>query len=163
MTYAFPIDVNLSVVQVSATMSLHAEGAAPVSSEAYSFVLRASNDTNIVLSTGQRLADIDIHLTLSTKWRDAHALDRNLMSDDVGFLAHSEGERGEPFVHGAALLIDTTLVASLLHAGAHGKIKIVLPTVPFSDRADTPYVWGTNRRNMLRISHLEVSVLRYTA
>jgi hypothetical protein len=140
-------------------MSLHVEADTPIASESFSLVLRASRDTNVVLSTGQRLADVDIHLTLSTKWRTAQALDRDLMIDDVGFLAHNEGERGAPFVHGGALLLNTTVVASLLCAGTTGKVRLVLPTVPFEKAKDAPYVWGRSRPNMLRISHLEVSVL----
>ena len=160
MTYVFPTGLNLSVIRVSATVSLHVEGDAPRSSESFSLVLRASRETNIVLSTGQRLADVDIHFTLSTEWRNAQELDRDLTTDDVGFLTHSEGERGEPFVHGAALLLNTTVVASLLRVGMKGKVNVVLPTVPFSDGTDTPYVWGRSRPNTLRISHLGVSVVR---
>lgn len=160
MQYALATDLYLSVVRVSATMSLHVEAEAPQSSESYSLVLRASRDTNIVLSTGQRLADIDIHLTLSTKWRAAHELDRDLTIDDVGFLAHTEGDRGEPFVHGAVLLLNTAVVSSLLCAGTSGRVSLVLPAVPFEAKAEAPYIWEKNRPNMLRISNLEVTVLQ---
>ena len=159
MTYVFPTGLNLSVIRVSATVSLHVEGDAPRSSESFSLVLRASRETNIVLSTGQRLADVDIHFTLSTKWRTAQDLDRDLKINDVGFLAHIEGERGVPFVHGGALLLNTTVVASLLCSGTHGRMSLVLPTVPFEERRDVPHVWGTNRENILRIGHLQLSAL----
>ena len=159
MTYVFPTDLHLSVVRISATVSLHVEGGAPHSLEAFSLVLRASRGTNIILSTGQRLADVDIHFTLSTKWRTAQDLDRDLKINDVGFLAHTEGEQGVPFVHGGALLLNTTVVASLLCSGTHGRMSLVLPTVPFEERMDVPHVWGTNRENMLRIDHLQLSTL----
>ena len=146
MSYAFPSNLYFSVVRTSATMSLHFEADTPRLSESFSLVLRASQDTNVVLSTGQRLEDVDIHLMLSTKWRTAQELDQDLMIDDVGFLTHVEGERGEPFVHGVALLLNTTIVASLLCAGTKGKIKLVLPTVPFEERTDAPYIWGWNNR-----------------
>ncbi|WP_232428915.1 hypothetical protein [Aromatoleum toluclasticum] len=113
-----------------------------------------------MLSTGQRLADVDIHLTLFTKYRNAQELDRDLKTDDVGFLAHTEGEYGAPFVHGAALLFNTTAVAALLSDGMCGKVRMGLPTVPFNDSKDAPYMWDKNRPNMLRISDLEISVFR---
>lgn len=160
MSFAFPTHVFLSVAQVSATMSVHGEDGILKASESFSLVLRASHDANIILSTGERLADVDVHLTLSTRWRTAAELDKDLTNEDVGFLAHAEGERGEPFVHGGALLSNTDIMAALLSAGTKGKVKLVLPSVPFADNKDAPFLWGRNRPNMLRISHLEVSVLR---
>jgi hypothetical protein len=160
MTFALPTDLYLSVVRTSATMSLHVEESTLRSSESFALVLRASYDTNVILSTGQRLADVDIHLTLFTKHRTANELDQDLKTDDVGFLAHTEGEYGAPFVHGAALLFNTTVVALLLSNDIRGKVIMGLPTVPFNDSKDTPYVWGQNRPNMLRMSYLEISALR---
>jgi hypothetical protein len=159
MTYTIPTDLYLSVIRTSATMSLHMEGGTLRSEESFSLVLRASQGTNVVLSSGEKLADVDVHLTLSTKCRIAQELDRDLLIDDIGFLAHTEGELGKPFVHGCALLTDTAVVASLLSAGTKGRVSLVSPSVPFEDSKDTPYVWGKNRPNMLRISHLHVSVL----
>jgi len=160
MPLAFPKYLRLSVVQAVATMSLHGEDGISNSSESFSLVLRATRDSDIALSTGERLANVDVHLTLSTKWRTAQELDRDLSNEDVGFLAHTEGERGEPFVHGGALLSNTTVIAALLSVGTHGTVTLVLPSVPITDKKDSPFVWGWNRPNMLRISHLEVSVLR---
>lgn len=159
MTYEFPACLYLPVVRASATMSLHSEGGAVRSSESFSLVLRAPHDANIVLSTGQQLAEIEIHLTLSIKWRTAHELDQDLAADDIGFLAHTEGDRGEPFVHGAVLLSNTTVIAALLSGSVEGRVKLVLPSIP-SHEKNAPFVWGRNRPNMLRISHLEVSVIR---
>ncbi len=159
MTYTIPTDLYLSVIRTSATMSLHMEGGTLRSEESFSLILRAAKDTNVVLSTGEKLADVDVHLTLSTKYRIAQELDRDLLIDDIGFLAHTEGELGRPFVHGSALLTNTTVVASLLSANTKGKVRLVLPSVPFEDGKDTPYVWGKNRPNMLRISHLYISAL----
>lgn len=122
-------------------------------------MLRASQDTNIVLSTGEKLADVDVNLTLSTKCRSAQEVDRELLIDDIGFLAHTEGEHGKPSVHGIVLLTNTTVVASLLSAGSKGWVRLALPSIPFEDSKDTPYVWGKNRPSMLRISHLEISAL----
>ena len=144
-------------------MSLHVSSSAPCASESFSLVLRASRETNIVLSTGQQLADVDVHFTLFTKWKTGPDLDQDLENDDVGFLAHIEGERGAPFVHGGALLLSKTVVAALLCVGTHGKVKATLPTVPFENRKDAPYIWGTNKSNMLRISHLEISATRSKA
>lgn len=158
MTYIFPTYLHLSVVRASGTMSLDSESDSAISSESFSLVLRAAHDTNVVLSSGEQLADVEIHLTLSTKWRTANELDQDLTNDDVGFLAHTNGERGEPFVHGAALLADTTVVGALLAIGTEGRVKLVLSSVPIGERTEAPFVWGTNRPNMLRISHLEVSV-----
>lgn len=160
MTYVYPTSLYLSVTRASAAMSLYVNADSPRCSESFSLVLRAAQDTNAVLSTGQRLADVDIYFTLSTKWKTVQELDKDLGIDDVGFLSHNEGDRGVPFVHGAALLLSTTVVASLFHVGTHGSMKLVLPTVPLDARSDTPYVWGTNRENMLRVSHLELSALR---
>ena len=105
-------------------------------------------------SSDQRFADVDIYLTLSMKWRNAQALDRNLKIDDVAFLADGEGERGAPVVYGGAVQLNTTVVASLLYAGTNGKVRLVLPTVLMEEAKDAPYVWGRNRPNMFRISHL---------
>jgi hypothetical protein len=162
MTYIIPTGISLSVIRTVAEISLCVEGDTPRSSERFDLVLRASSDTNIVLSTGHRLADVDIHLMLSTEWRTAQELDRDLTISDVGFLTHTLGERGEPFVHGIALLFNTNTaaVASLLYPGVSGKVRLGLPTVPFEDRKDAPYVWGRNRPYMLRISHLALSVIR---
>ena len=160
MNLAFPTHLRLSVIQASATMSLHGEDGISKSSESFSLVLRATRDANIALSTGERLADVDVHLTLSTKWRTAQELDKDLTNEDVGFLAHTEGERGEPFVHGGALLSNTAVIAKLLSVGTDGTVTLVLPSVPITDKNDAPFEWGRNRPNMLRISHLEVSVLR---
>ena len=158
MNLAFPTHLRLSVIQASATMSLHGEDGISKSSESFSLVLRATRDANIALSTGERLADVEIHLTLSTKWRTANELDQDLTNVDVGFLAHTKGERGEPFVHGVALLADTTVVGALLSKDTKGRVKLVLSSVPIGERTEAPFIWGTNRPNMLRISHLEVSV-----
>lgn len=155
-----PTNLYLSVINASATTSLNAAGDTSKSSESWSLVLRSSPDTNIVLSTGHRLADIDIHFTLSTKWRTRQELDRDLAPDAVGFLSHNEGEQGEPFVHGEALLLNTTIVAALLSTGITGKVRMEIPTVPFVDGEKVPFVWGSNRPNMLHISHIEISVLR---
>lgn len=135
MNLAFPTHLRLSIVQTSATMSLHGENGISKSSESFSLVLRTTSDENIALSTGERLSDLDVHLTLSTKWKTAQALDRDLIDDDVGFLAHIEGERGEPFIHGGALLSNTTVIAALLSAGTNGRVTLVLPSVPSTDKA----------------------------
>jgi hypothetical protein len=136
-------------------MSLHGESGSTISSESFSLVLRcADRDTNVVLSSGEQLVDIEIHLTLSTKWRTANELDQDLTDGDVGFLVHSQRERGKPFIHGAALLRDTTVVGALLSRGAEGRVMLVLPSIPLTDE---PFVWGTSRPNMLRISRLELS------
>lgn len=160
MNIVFPTHLRLLVVQASATMSLLGEDGISRSSESFSLVLRATHDTNVALSTGERLSDVDVHLTLSTKWRTPQELDKDLTNEDVGFLAHTEGERGEPFVHGGALLSNTTVVAALLSAGTDGTVTLVLPTVPITNKKEAPFVWGRNRLNMLRINHLEVSVHR---
>lgn len=141
-------------------MSVHGENGILKASESFALVLRASHDTTIVLSTGESLAEVDVHLTLSTRWRTAPELDKDLTNEDVGFLAHTEGERGEPFVHGGALLSSTSVMAALLSAGAKGTITLVLPSVPIADSWAAQFVWGRNRPNMLRIGHLEVSVFR---
>lgn len=159
MNLEFPTHLRMSVVQASATMSLHGEGGILKSSESYSLVLRATGAANIVLSTGERLADVDVHLTLSTKWRTAQDLDKDLTNEDIGFLAHTEGEQGEPFLHGCALLSNTTVISALL-SGTDGTVTLVLPTVPIADKKDEPFEWGRNRPNMLRISNLDVSILR---
>ena len=62
MTYTLPTDLYLSVDRTSATASTYVEDEAPKSSESWSLVLRASPDTNIVLSGWQRLADVDIQI-----------------------------------------------------------------------------------------------------
>ena len=160
MSLAFSTHLNLSVVQASASMSHLSEDGILKSSESFFLVLRATRDTNIALSTGEVLADVDIHLTLSTKWRTAQEIDKDLTIEDVGFLAHTEDERGKPFVHGCALLSNTTVIAKLLSAGMDGTIKLLLSSVPISDRMGDPFVWGRHRPNMLRISYFEVSVLR---
>lgn len=161
MNCLFSTYLHLSVVQASATMSLYNEDGVSRSSESFALVLRAAHNTNLVLSTGERLPDVEIHLTLSTKWLTAQDLDRDLANDDVGFLVHTEDERGGPFVHGAALLPNATVVATLLSAGAEGRVTLALsPSVISGDRGDTPFVWGKNRPNALHISHLDVSVLQ---
>lgn len=160
MNLAFPTHLRLSVVQASATMLLHGDEGISKSSESFSLVLRATRDANIALSTGELLADVDVHLTLSTKWRIAQELDKDLSTQDVGFLVHTEGERGEPFVHGGGLLSDTAVVAALLSMNTDGTVTLVLPSVLITDKKDAPFVWGRNKSNMLRISHLEVSILR---
>ena len=161
MTHTLPTCLYLSVIRVSASASLHGEGGTLRSSESLSLVLRADSDTNIVLSTGQRLATVEIHLTLSKQWRTAQELDRDLTPDDVGFLVHNEGEHREPHVGGGALFLSSTAIANaLLGVGTTGKVQFVLPSVPFSDKQTDPYVWGQGRPNKLRISHLDISISR---
>nr|WP_315258974.1 hypothetical protein [uncultured Duganella sp.] len=160
MNYVLRAQIFFSVVHVSATTSLHANEGRLLSSDSYSLVLRAAHDTNIVLCTGSKLSDIDIHFTFSTKWGFAKELDRDLESDDVGFLAHSGGGRDGSFVHGGALLLSSSVVASLLDDQLKGEIRLEVANLPFLAESDTPFVWEMNRRHMLRISHLEVSAIR---
>lgn len=67
MTLAFPTNLNLSVMRISASTSLRVDQDTLKSAESWFLVLRAEDNSRIVLSTGERLAEVDIHLTLSTK------------------------------------------------------------------------------------------------
>jgi hypothetical protein len=159
MNYIISTNLFLSVVRSKATMSLSVGSGEPASSESFSLVLRAARDTNIVLSSGQRLNEFDIHFTFLSKCRNGPELDRDLSMDDVGFLTHAQGERGEPYIHGMALLINSRIIRLLLSPGVSGTVSLTLPTVPFSESTDRPYVWEKNRPNMLRINHIEISAI----
>jgi hypothetical protein len=141
-------------------MSVNVEGGTTRCAESFALVLRSDSDTNIVLSTGESLSEVDVHLTLSTKWRTGPEIDEDLTDEDVGFLCHSEGEGNTPFVGGGALLLQTSILASLLAPGVSGTVKLTLPTVPFKQSNEPPYVWGHDRTHFLRVSHVEVSALR---
>lgn len=152
-------DLLLTVTQVAAHMSVHSGNGEPTTSHSFSLVLRAIRNTNIALSSGVSLDDVDIHITLSTEWCTGPELDRDLSHNDVGYLAYTDGERDEPFIHGAAFLKNSKIVRLLLTSGVTGIVNIILPTVPFSESPDEPYVWGKNRQNVLRISHFAVSAI----
>jgi hypothetical protein len=159
MSTGLPTYLFLFVVGKSATSSTFAEGSTIRTEESVSLVLRASRDSNIVLLGGTSISDVDIHLTLSNKWSTGPQLDRDLTLDDVGFLAHNDGERGMPFVHGAVIVRSTAIVERLLSRDAKGRVQLVLPAVPFQSDAATPFVWGKGRSNMLRVSQVTVSIL----
>ena len=160
MTYIFPTTIYCTVVHVSAGMTAHAEGSTVRSSESFNLVLRADAGANIILCTSERLSEVDVHLTFSTRWRTGPEIDDDLTDRDVGFLSHSHGEGSTPFVGGGALLLQTSVLASLLIPGVTGTVKLVLPTVPFEQDNERPYVWKHDRPHMLRVSNVEVSAIR---
>ncbi|MES9943407.1 MAG: hypothetical protein ABW080_00430 [Candidatus Thiodiazotropha sp.] len=157
MEYIISSSVSFNVLDISASMEMHIEEKAVVHYEEYQLILRAIKSTNIVLDSGKHLSDVDINLTLSSKFKSSKEIDRELTEDDLGFLAHIEDSDGSPFVHGTAPLIDRTVLQNLFNKGTKGYVTIQLPTVPFEDDTTRPYVFKKNRPNMLRISGLSVS------
>lgn len=158
MDRLFSTQLCLTVNRAAVRTSYYREDGTTKSLESFDLVLRAHGDTNIVLSSGELLADIEIHFTLSTKRQMPAELDRDLEDEDVGFLVHTEGERGEPLVHGAALLPDSGLAAALLPRAVDGTVTLILPAITPNAQTNTPFVWGKNRPHMLRIVRIDLSV-----
>jgi len=145
-----------TVISAAGTLSLVGGEGVQLSSEKYSLVLRVSSSSDIVLSTGERLGDVDIHLLLSPMYKIAKEIDEDLTIEDIGFIVHVE-ESGVPFIHGTALLQDSTVVASLLSKGTRGS-GILFICEGNSKQFKPPFVWGKYRQNMLHIRSLEICV-----
>ena len=143
----------------TATLEVCAKRDGVVGYESIALVLRATSDANIRLVGGVPLASVDVHFTLSTRWRTPGELDRDLGPEDVGFLAHNLGPRNEPTVHGASVIVSSPIAAVVANCSTQSYLELSLPTVPFSDDPNAPYVWGLQRDHMLRVSRLELKVM----
>lgn len=155
MAFVFPTTLYLSVVGVSANVRFESKGGHVRSSTTYSLTLRADRETRIMLSTGQPLQEVDVHLTLSSKWGTAASgLDIDLGEDQVGYLVHT-GDDSSPHVGGAAVVDEVAILSSLLQPKTWGLVKLHLPSVPF-DVGSPPFVWQKARSHRLSIESIEV-------
>jgi len=151
---------SFNIIDISASMQLHIENEAVVPYEEYKLTLCATKNTNIVLDSGKHLSEVKVNFTLSSKFKAAQEIDRELTANDLGFLIHTQESNGIPSVHGLVPLFDRSVLQNLFVQNAKGYITIDLPTVPFEDDKSKPFIWGKNRQNVLRINGLSVSSLR---
>ena len=156
MTFSPPTTVRFTVLSAEAAAEIAAESGVVTSHETLSLVLRSSRDANMCLSSGLALCDIDVQVTLSSRWKAGVDLDRDLKPEDVGFLVHTAGENGESRVHGGAIIMPSALLAAIVADADDVRIDMVLASVPYSDDQLQPFVWGRNRGCMLPINRIEV-------
>ena len=160
MSFELPIDLFLSVIEVTSATSVSVESDLPVFSNVHSLVLSVSPETDIMLSNGDKLSSNTINLSFSDKWKTGKDIDKDLNSEDIGFLVYTEDESGIPFIHGSVLLQDHSVIEKLFIQGVKGRLRITIPEIPFNENRDDSYIWGTYRKNLLRIQYMNISTFK---
>jgi hypothetical protein len=157
MTIQFPTDVSFLVLRASMSSELEMRDGISHSINSLNLVLVAITNTQIQLSSGQHLSEIELHFTVSNKWHTPIDLDRDLNLQDVGFLCCVIEPNGKIFVHGAAIWPDKQLPDYLLADGLVCNVQLTLGSFSASSELDSPYLWAAGRENILHISSIRFS------
>lgn len=153
----FPMLVLFEVMHVSMTDTLqHSDGNFEVEQK-FNLVLRAEKRTKILLSSGEPLSEVDVHLTLSTRWKKPDDLE--MSAADAGYLSYSDGGYGEHVGGALAWPIDTFPI-TLLANGAKGLVSLSFSTVPTIIDGSEPFVWNSGKLGCLKIASASISTVR---
>lgn len=154
----FPVLVLFDVVRASMTDTLHnCDGNFEIEKK-FNLVLRAEQQTPILLSSGEPLSEVDVHLSLSTRWRNPDDLD--LSADDAGFLTYSDSGYGGEHIGGALIWPIETFPKALLANGVTGLVSLSLSTVPTIIDGCEPFVWNSGKLRRLKIASASISTVR---
>lgn len=159
MTIQFPMFVSFSVVRASMSSEIEVHDGLPRAINCLNLVLLADRDTKIHLAGGAPLSEIEIHFSISSKWRAPADLDRDLTANDVGFICHTRESNGKAFVHGAAVWPNEPLPQYLLADNLSHNAQFTIASLPTILESDPPHSWGTNRENILHLSSVHFSAL----
>ncbi|WP_325331033.1 hypothetical protein [Sulfuricella sp.] len=160
MTIQFPMLVSFSVLRASMSSEIEVHGGLPCAINSLKLVLLADRDTRIHLSGGEPLSEIELHFSISSKWRTPAELDRDLTANDVGFLCHTRESNGKAFVHGAAVWSNESLPQYLLAENVSRIAQITISSLPTLLESCPPHSWGTSREHALHLSSVRFSALQ---
>jgi hypothetical protein len=157
MTIQFPTDVSFLVLRASMSSELEMRDGIPYSINSLNLVLVAVTNTQIQLSSGEHLSEVELHFTVSNKWHTPVDLDRDLNLQDVGFLCCVTEPNGKIFVHGAAIWPEKQLPDYLLADGLVCNVQLTIGFFSTTSEPDSPYLWAVGRENILHISSIRFS------
>jgi hypothetical protein len=160
MTIQFPMLVLFSVVRASMSSDIEIRDGLPCSISSLNLVLVAERDTKIHLLGGEPLSAVELHFSISSKWRTPTELDRDLTANEVGFLCHTRESNGKAFVHGAAIWPNEPLPQYLLVEDLRRNAQLTIASLPTIVESAPPHSWGTNREHVLRLSSVRFSALQ---
>ena len=160
MTIPFPMLVSFSVSRALMSSDIEVHDGPPCAITSLNLVLLADRETKIHLSGGEPLSEIELHFSISSKWRTPAELDRDLTANDVGFLCHTRESNGKAFVHGAAVWPNEFLPQYLLAENLNRKAQFTITSLPTLLESAPPHSWGTNREHVLRLSSVRFSALQ---
>lgn len=150
--------VLFDVVRASMTDTLHNCDENFEIEQKFNFVLRAEQQTLILLSSGESLSEVDVHLSLSTRWRKPDDLD--LSADDAGFLTYCDNGYGGKHIGGALIWPIEIFPKALLANGATGLVSLSLSTIPTIIGGCEPFVWNSGKLGRLKIASASISTVR---
>lgn len=161
MSIQIPMLATFNIVGASVVQEVICHEGHYTTERKYGLVLRA-REGKIRLTTGESLKNVDVHFTLSSRWRAPQELDRDLKPEDVGFLFHSppESPGGLPFIHGACIWPSEPLPEALFSGTTQGTVGLTLSSVPQVPDQEEPFTWSCFRPHMIRIASVWVSVAR---
>ena len=160
MTIHIPMLVSFRVLHASMSSELAMRDGAPRSNHGLYLVLLAERNTKICLSSGDPLSEVELHFSLSSKWRTPIDLDCDLTAHDVGFLSHNQEPNGKAFVHGSALWPDEPLPQYLLSEHLRRNAQFTIASLPTLSDSSPPHSWATGREHFLRLSSVQFSAVQ---
>lgn len=161
MTFQSPMLVSFSVLHASILSEIEMRSGLPFVTSSLNLVLLADRDTKIQLVGGEHLSTIELHFSISSKWRSPKELNPDLTADDVGFLCHTRESNGNAFVHGSAVWpTNEPLPQFLLSDNLRRNVHFTIPSLSRVFESEPPYSWGTNREYGLRLSSICFSAMQ---
>jgi len=157
MAIQFPMHVSFSVVNASMSSDVEMHDGRPCAISSLDLILLANHEAKIQLAGGERLSEVEIHFSLSSKWRTPEELDSDLAANDVGFLCYTRELNGQAFVHGAAVWPNEPLPQYLLAASLTRNAEFTIASLSTILPSDPPHSWETNRGHALRLSSVRFS------
>lgn len=158
MTIQIPMLASFRVLRASMSCDLEMRDGAPCLNHGLHLILLAERNTRIQLSSGESLSEVELHFSVSTKWRTTTELDAGLTAHDVGFLSHNQVSNGKAFVHGAALWPNEQLPQYLLAEQLKRNAHFSIASLPTLSDSSPPHSWATGREHFLRLSSVQFSV-----
>ena len=152
-----PMLVSFSILRASMSSDIEMHDGLPCATSSLNLVLLADRNTKIHLSGGEPLSEIEIHFSISSKWRTPAELDRDLTASDVGFLCHTRESNGKAFVHGAAVWPNEFLPQYLFAENLNRDAQFTIASLSTILESGPPHSWGTNREHVLRLSLVRFS------
>ncbi len=157
MTAHFPMHISFRILGASMSSELEVRDGQTLAYSSLKLILLADSDTKIQLSSGEPLSDIEVNLTVSSRWHTPTELDKDLTSYDVGFLCHTRESNGKAFVHGALLWPDEPLPQYLLSENMNRRAQLVISSLPTLFDPSPAHSWGESRKHFLHVSSANFS------
>lgn len=157
MAIQFPMHVLFNVVHASMSSDVEMHDGCPCAISSLDLILLADHETRIQLAGGERLSEVEIHFSLSSKWRRPEELDRDLAGNDVGFLCYTREPNGQAFVNGAAVWPNEPLPQYLLADNLSRNAQFTIASLSAVLPSGPPHSWEPNRGHALRLSSVRFS------